>query len=110
MHAGEENQPLLCPGVARALLLWTTERQLAEARALRWDDIDWRNNRIVTFRQKTESGFAIPLFHQLRPLLERRFASRNGREKVFSVKKAAKAIAGACKRLNLPSYTHICFR
>ncbi len=83
---------------------------LAEAQALRWDDIDWRNNRIVTFRHKTESGFAIPLFHQLRPLLERRFANRNGREEVFSVKKAAKAIAGACKRLNLPNYTHICFR
>ena len=75
-----------------------------------WDDIDWRNNRIVTFRHKTESGFAIPLFHQLRPLLERRFANRHGREEVFSVKKAAKAIAGACKRLNLPNYTHICFR
>ena len=82
---------------------------LAEARALKWDDIDWRHNRIVTFRHKTESGFTVPLFPQLQPLLERRFnGSAHG--KVFSVAKAAKAIVSACARLGLPAYTHISFR
>ena len=81
---------------------------LAEARAFNLDvDVDWRKNRIVTFRHKTQSGFAIPLFPQLRPLLERR--AHEGR-KVFSIGKAAKSITAACKRLGLPNYTHISFR
>ena len=42
----------------------------AEASALTWDDIDWKREQITTFRHKTKSGFAIPLYPQLRPLLE----------------------------------------
>lgn len=79
----------------------------AEASALTWDDIDWQREQITTFRHKTKSGFAIPLYPQLRPLLERRHAERTpGEDHVFAIKNAKKAIAAACKRLGLPAYSH----
>jgi integrase len=85
----------------------------AEASALTWDDIDWRRGReqITTFRHKTKTGFAIPLYPQLRPLLERRHAQRSPDEThVFRIKDAKRAIAAACKRLKLPAYSHRSFR
>jgi integrase len=83
----------------------------AEASALTWDDIDWKREQITTFRHKTKSGFAIPLYPQLRPLLERRYAQRApGDPKVFGIKDAKRAIAAACKRLKLPTYSHRSFR
>jgi len=82
-----------------------------EASALRWDDIDWEREQITTFRHKTKSGFAIPLYPQLRPLLERRHSQRTpGVDHVFRIKNAKKAIAAACKRLKLPAYSHRSFR
>jgi integrase len=84
----------------------------AEAASLTWGDINWKANTITTFRHKTKTGFQIPIYPQVRPLLERRFAASNGAadEKVFSVKNAKKAIASACKRLRLPAYLHRSFR
>jgi len=83
----------------------------AEASALTWDDIDWKREQIITFRHKTKSGFAIPLYPQLRPLLERRHSKRTpGVHQVFAIKNAKKAIAAACKRLKLPAYSHRSFR
>src|SRR4029077_14969690 len=78
----------------------------AEASALTWDDIDWKREQITTFRHKTKSGFAIPLYPQLRPLLERRRVQRSpGETHVFRIKDAKRAIAAACKRLKLPPYS-----
>jgi integrase len=83
----------------------------AEAAALTWDDVDWRREQITTFRHKTKSGFAIPLYPQLRPLLEKRYAQRTqGDEGVFRIKDAKRAIAAACKRLGLPAFSHRSFR
>ena len=83
----------------------------AEASALTWSDIDWQREQITTFRHKTKSGFAIPLYPQLRPLLERRYAQRTpGEDHVFRIKNAKRAIAAACKRLKLPAYGHRSFR
>jgi integrase len=84
----------------------------AEAAALTWGDIDWQRGTITTFRHKTQAGFTVPLYPQARPLLERRFAASTGspNEKVFTVRKASKAIASACARLNLPAYSHRSFR
>ena len=79
----------------------------AEASALMWDDIDWKREQIITFRHKTKSGFAIPLYPQLRPLLERRHSQRSsGDYRVFKIKDAKRAITAACKRLKLPGYSH----
>ena len=83
----------------------------AEASALAWDDIDWKQEQIITFRHKTKSGFAIPLYPQLRPLLERRHSRRTpGVDQVFAIKNAKRAIAAACKRLKLSAYSHRSFR
>ncbi len=83
----------------------------AEASALTWDEIDWQREQITTFRHKTKSGFAIPLYPQLRPLLERRYVRRSpGAIRVFAIANANKAIAAACKRLKLPAYSHRSFR
>jgi len=70
-------------------------------------------------RHKTRQGFAVPIFPQLRPLLERRYTqAQTANEskppspdaKVFSVANAKKAIESACDRLNLPAYTSRSFR
>jgi integrase len=84
----------------------------AEAAALRWSDINWQSEQIVTFRHKTKSGFAIPLYPQLRPLLEKLKEKSGGspNERVFPINNARKAIAGACSRLGLPAYSHRSFR
>jgi integrase len=83
----------------------------AEASALTWPDIDWQREQIITFRHKTKSGFAIPLYPQLRPLLEKRHAQRSpGDDRVFKIKDAKRAIAAACKRLGFPAFSHRSFR
>jgi integrase len=83
----------------------------AEASALTWNDIDWQRKQIITFRHKTKSGFAVPLYPQLRPLLKRRHSRRTpGVDQVFTIKNAKRAIAAACKRLKLPDYSHRSFR
>jgi integrase len=84
----------------------------AEAASLSWNDVDLEGKQLITFRHKTRTGFAVPLFPQLRPLLERLSLHRNGspNERVFSICDAKKAIAGACRRLNLPQYNHRAFR
>jgi integrase len=46
----------------------------AEAATLTWADVNLERGHFVTFRQKTRTGFAVPIFPQLRPLLERRCA------------------------------------
>lgn len=84
----------------------------AEASSLTWGDVDFERATITTFRHKTGQGFAIPIYPQVRPLLERLRGEipRLADERVFRVKDAKKAIAGACKRLGLPPYTHRSFR
>ena len=84
----------------------------AEATSLRWSDIDWERGTVRTFRHKTQAGFVIPLYPQLRPVLERRRNSDGHSENglVFRIKSAKKAITGACRRLGLQNYTHRSFR
>lgn len=86
----------------------------AEASSLVWDDVDLAAGRFTTFRHKTGKGFKVPIYPQLRPLLLRLRKERGGNppgsEKVFRIKEAKKAIAGACERLRLPAYSHRAFR
>ena len=85
----------------------------AEASALTWADVNVERGEFLTFLQKTRTGFAVPIFPQLRPLLEKRLASAHNsspNSKVFSVVDAKKALAGACARLKLPNYSSRAFR
>ena len=86
----------------------------AEASAFTWGDFNFDSQQAAAVRVKTGRGFAVPLYPQLRPLLERMREERGGNphpdEPVFRQKDARKAIAGACKRLGLPAYSHRAFR
>src|SRR5204862_7489881 len=50
------------------------------------------------------------IYPQLKPLLLRRRRNDAPNERVFKIDDAKKAIANACRRLNLPKYSHISFR
>jgi len=79
----------------------------AECANLKGEHIDFAAKRITLYRMKTDTGYAIPIFPQVLPLLEKMQA--NGRmrqgQRVFTVKCPKKALAAACKRLNFPHFT-----
>jgi integrase len=79
----------------------------AEAKGLTWGDIDFKNGRIRVYRQKTDTGFSIPIYPQLRPLLNSLQGpmKRVADEPILKVTDIRKALAGACQRLKLPHYT-----
>ncbi|MES2439896.1 MAG: tyrosine-type recombinase/integrase [Verrucomicrobiota bacterium] len=79
----------------------------AEAGGLSRDDIDLAANRVRIYRHKTDTGFSIPIYPQLRPLLERLYkaAEKNPGGKLFVVTDIRKALGNACKRLGFPHFT-----
>jgi len=77
----------------------------AEAGSLGRVDIDFDAGRIITFRHKTSTGFAIPIFPQVRPLLEKVCEGKSNGDLIFKLRDAKKALAGACRRLGLPPFT-----
>ena len=77
----------------------------SEAGSLTRADIDFDAGRLITFRHKTSRGFAIPIFPQLRPLLERLCEGKSNGEHIFKVRDAKKALAGACRRLGPPAFS-----
>jgi integrase len=82
----------------------------AETRSITRADVDLVAGRITTFRHKTRQGFVVPVFPQLRPLLEKLCAGKGHGDRLFKHDDAAKALANACKRLNLPAYSHRALR
>src|SRR5205823_7109047 len=78
----------------------------AEAAALRQSDIHWQRQKITTFRHKTKSGFEIPIYPQLKPLLLRRRRDDAPKERVMAITNAKKGISKPVRRLNLAVYTH----
>jgi integrase len=77
----------------------------AEASSLTVADIDFDAGRFVTFRHKTSTGFAVPIFPQVRPLLESRCENKANGDLLFNVRDAKKALAGACRRLGLALFS-----
>jgi integrase len=77
----------------------------AEIGSLTRPDIDFEAGRIITFRHKTSTGFAIPIFPQVRPLLARLCEGKSNGDPLFKVRDAKKALAGACRRLGLSPFT-----
>jgi integrase len=77
----------------------------AEARSLTPADVDFEAQRIITFRHKTTTGFAVPLYPQVRPLLQRLCERKAYDEPVFRISDAKKALAGACRRLGCPPFS-----
>jgi integrase len=79
----------------------------AECANLRGEHIDFSGNRITLYRQKTDTGYAIPIFPQLLPFLKRLEASGHISigEPLFRVKDPKKALASACERLGFPNFS-----
>jgi integrase len=77
----------------------------AEVGSLTRADVDLHAGRIITFRHKTNTGFAIPIFPQVRPLLERLCDGKSNGDAILRVRDAKKALAGACRRLQLPAFS-----
>jgi integrase len=77
----------------------------AEAASLTRTDVDLQSGRIITYRHKTSTGFAIPIFPQVRPLLERLCEVKSNGEHIFKIRDAKKALAGACRRLKFPPFS-----
>ena len=76
----------------------------AEAGSLTRADIDFDAGRFITFRHKTSTGFAVPIFPQLKPLLEGLCDGKSNGDRLFKIRDAKKALAGACRRLGYPSF------
>jgi integrase len=86
----------------------------AEAESLSWGDIDLKENLMTTFRHKTATGFVVPIYPQVQPLLKRRHEAATAKNdgqpptkatKVFSIANPRIGLAAACKRLKMPNYT-----
>ena len=77
----------------------------AELSALTRGDVLWESNQISVRRRKTTKRFKIPIYDQGRALLEKLCAGKKHNEKLFKIQDAKKALAGACKRLDLPEFT-----
>jgi integrase len=76
----------------------------AEAGSLTRADVDFEAGRIITFRHKTSQGFAIPIFPQLRPLLESLCEGKSNQDKIFEIANAKHALTNACARLRFPPF------
>jgi integrase len=68
-------------------------------------DVDLETGRVITFRHKTSTGFAVPVFPQARPLLERLCEGKASGDRIFNIADAKKALSNACKRLGLPRFS-----
>jgi integrase len=78
----------------------------AEVAGIKRADVDLDAGRIIVYRHKTDTGFAIPIYPQLRPLLEKLCKGKKHDERLFPINEARKALRNACKRLGFSSFTH----
>jgi integrase len=78
----------------------------AEVAAITRAHVDLASNQILVHRHKTGTGFAIPIYPQLRSLVERSCEGKRPNEYIFQINQARAALRSACQRLHLPPYTH----
>lgn len=78
----------------------------AEVASITRAEVDLNAGRIVILRRKTSAGFVIPLFPQLRPLVEKLCKDKAHNERLFTINEARKALSNACQRIGLPQFTH----
>jgi integrase len=78
----------------------------AEVAAIQRAHVDLDANRVIVFRHKTDTGFAIPVYPQLRPLLEKRCEGKKPNDYLFAIQQARVALRNACARLEFPAFSH----
>ena len=80
----------------------------AEAQALKWDHVDFKNRRLKIVRRKTGEYFEVPIYAPLMPLMERMHREAKDTRadaNVFSLQSVHKVLMNTCKRLGLPHLT-----
>jgi integrase len=82
----------------------------AEVASITRSDVDLQSGRIYVLRRKTSTGFFIPVYPQLHSLVEKLCKGKKHNERLFTITDARKALRNACKRLNLPPYSHRALR
>jgi integrase len=78
----------------------------AEAAAITRAHVDLEAGRIIVYRRKTDTGFAIPIYPQVRALVEKLCNGKAHNQRLFSINEAKKSLHNACKRLGFPQFTH----
>jgi integrase len=78
----------------------------AEAAAITRAHVYLEAGQITLYRCKTDTGFVIPIYPQVRPLVEKLCKGKGHNERLFSINEARKALENACKRLSFPKFTH----
>ena len=78
----------------------------AEAASIKRSDVDLDAGQIIVYRHKTDTGFVIPIYPQVRPLVEKLCKGKAHNAPLFSISEARKALANSCKRLGFPAFTH----
>jgi integrase len=78
----------------------------AEAAAIKREHVDLDSDRIIVYRHKTDTGFVIPIYPQVRPLIEKLCDGKTNGDRLFPIDQARKALNAACKRLGFPRFTH----
>jgi integrase len=78
----------------------------AELASMKREHVNLDAGQVVIYRQKTGQRFTIPIYPWARALMEKLCNGKKPGEKLFNIKQARKAITEACKRLDLPIYTH----
>lgn len=80
----------------------------AEAASVTWADVDWKRQRISMRRHKTGVRFYVPIYPDLKPLLQcvRKEAGDVARSaRIFAIKDAKNSLRAACERLGLPNFS-----
>jgi integrase len=78
----------------------------AEAAVITRAHVDLLAGQITVYRCKTDTGFVIPIYPQVRPLVEKLCQGKARSERLFSINEARKALEKACQRLGFPPFTH----
>jgi integrase len=79
----------------------------AEAESLKWQDVDWENEKIHVQRKKTGQYFYVPFYPWLKPFLVDLW-NREGQPilgQIFKVKCGKMSLRNACKALKLPHFS-----
>ena len=82
----------------------------AEASTLTRGDVHFESEQISVLRRKTSKRFFVPIYPQVRPLVEKLCEGKAHNEKLFALADAKKALAGACQRLKFPPFSQRSFR
>ena len=82
----------------------------AELSAIKRSDVDLVRGQIIVYRHKTDQGFAIPIYPQARPLIEKLCEGKAHDERLLAIDDARKALGSACRRLEFPPFSQRSFR